>query len=189
MISLAYLCFALSFVTNIWALVIIFKRSVVGGLLSLFLGLPILYYLVTGWGKEGEDIKKPFFATLILWAIGIAFFIFAAKDLVEASMQQMTPAAPSAPSARQAPAPRENIRVQETPAPKPAAEPQPVAAPQPAIAAQPAAAPRPAALQKVSNPRAETARPIQEAPRRPQAVQGGCVYKPVMTDEDMAKCR
>jgi hypothetical protein len=170
-------------VANIWALVIIFRRSTVGGVISFLFILPVFYYLVTGWGKEGQDIKKPFFASVALWVIGVVLMAFGAKDLVQESMQQMSPPASSAPSARQAPAPRENIRVQETPAPKPAAEPQPLAAP------QPAAAPLPVAAPKAPAPRAAIARPVQEAPRPLQAAPSPCVYKPVMTDEDMAKCR
>ena len=63
---------------------------------------------------------------------------------------------------------------------KPAAAepPKPVAATAPATAAQPKAAPRrsePAA--------AKPAAPVLQQGRQP------CVYKPVMTDEDIARCR
>lgn len=37
----------------IWMLVIIFRRSVVGGLLTLLFGFPAFYFLVPGWGEEG----------------------------------------------------------------------------------------------------------------------------------------
>jgi hypothetical protein len=37
--------------------------------------------------------------------------------------------------------------------------------------------------------RAEAYRPVQAPPARQKPAQSNCVYKPVMTDEDMAKCR
>lgn len=178
LIALVVVCYLLAFACNIWALVIVFKRSVIGGLLSLFLGLPILYFLVTGWGKEGEDIKKPFFLSFLFAGIGIALTFSmiggAALDMQKQMEQQMqAPAARSTPSFREpAPAPAAE-RVRDT---APAS--QPVAAPQRAAA--------PAAMPAY---RAEKPKPVQQEPTRPKPAQGNCVYKPVMTDEDLAKCR
>ena len=147
----------LSVVMSIWALVIIFKRSIVGGLLTLFLGIPMLYYLVTGWGKEGEDIKKPFFLSIIFYVIAIGAGVkLAANAAGEVQRLDL-----SAPAARSAPRFREPA--------------QPVTP-----AAQPVAAPRAPVQRPVA---------VRQEPRRPQAAQSNCVYKPVMTDEDMAKCR
>ncbi len=100
-----------------------------------------------------------------------------------------TQAAAATPAAAQpaAPAP--------APAPAPAAAPAPVAAPAPAPApvptAAPAAKPTTAAARPAPKPRTEprapstppaTARTLGPAP-------SACVYKPVMTDEDLARCR
>jgi hypothetical protein len=175
MIALFGICIVLSFAASIWALVIIFKRSIIGGLLSLFLGLPMLYFLVTGWGKEGEDIRKPFFLSLILYgvaiAIGVSMGIGAAKDMQDQLQQQM-----SAPPARSTPAFRETT---------PAAESVRTSAP--------AQAPSIPSIQSIppqrTETRTETARPVQQTSSRPRRAQSDCVYKPVMTDEDMAKCR
>jgi hypothetical protein len=152
----------LSFACSIWALVIIFKRSIIGGLLSLFFGLPMLYFLVTGWGKEGEDIKAPFFLSLVLYgiaiAIGVSMGAGAAKDMQDGFKQQMSaPPARSAPSFREpSTPPPESVRISNPPAP-----------------------------QATGVPRTDM---VKDAPRR-KRVQSDCVYKPVMTDEDIAKCR
>jgi hypothetical protein len=160
----------LSVVMSIWALVIIFKRSIVGGLLTLFLGLPMLYYLIVGWGKEEGDIRKPFFLSIIFYVIAIgAGFKYVSSTADEFKQQFEVPA----PTARRAPlfpepAPTraaESVRVRDTPAPRPAAAPQ--------FPAQ----------------RVETVRTAREEPRRQKPAQSDCIYKPVMTDEDMAKCR
>jgi len=167
-LALLIILMILSFGCSIWALVIIFKRSIVGGLLSLFLGLPMLYFLVTGWGKEGEDIKTPFFLSLILYgiaiAIGVSMGFSAAKEMEAEFKQQMSaPASRPAPSFREAPSAPQNVRVSDTPAPRPVAAPQ-----------------------ASGVPRTET---VKLGPSRQRPLNNGCVYKPVMTDEDMAKCR
>lgn len=176
-IALLVILIVLSFACSIWALVIIFKRSIVGGLLSLFLGLPMLYFLVTGWGKEGEDIKTPFFLSIILYgiaiAIGVSMGFGAAKQMQDELKQQM-----SAPPARTSPSFRES---------QPTAE--PLRREPQAPATQPAFAPQPAPAQRMVVHREEPARPAQEAPRKQRPAQSNCVYKPVMTDEDIAKCR
>ena len=174
----------LSFAMSIWALVIIFKRSVLGGVLTLFLGLPMLYYLVIGWGKEEGDIRKPFFLSVIfyLMAIGAGFkYISGAagefKELeVPAPTARRAPLFPdpaptpaAAPRVRETAPPAEIVKVKDAPAAQPAAP-----------AAQPVAAPRAPVQRAVAT---------KEEPRRPQAAQSNCVYKPVMTDEDLAKCR
>jgi hypothetical protein len=161
--ALFYLCLVLTLVTGIWALVIIFRRSIIGGLLSLFFGLPMLYFLVTGWGKEGEDIRTPFFLMFVLWAIAIAVGAKFYSNRVEEERQlELSAPAQSTPRFREPAPATESTRIRDTPAAPPAAAPQfPVQ-------------------------RAET---VKEAPRRPKAAQSNCVYKPVMTDEDLAKCR
>jgi hypothetical protein len=177
LIALAVLCYLLAFAANIWALVIIFKRSVIGGLLSFFFVLPILYFLVTGWGKEGEDIKKPFFLSFLFAGIGVALMFSmvggAALDMQKQIDQQMqAPSARPGPSFREPAPAAESSRVRDT-----APAPQPVSAPQ-----RPAAPANPAY-------RTEAPKPVQQAPSRPGPAQSNCVYKPVMTDEDLAKCR
>ena len=173
-----------SIVTTIWSLVIIFKRSVLGGLLSLFFGLPILYYLVTGWGKEGEDIKLPFFLNIVVWAVAFAV-VFAAIP----KMPTETDLAPSfGTSSRSSPGFREPSpssgggRFTET------SNTQPLEAPRPS--SRPPEPMRPPESMRPRLPQTEVAREVvKEAPRRPRPAHSDCVYKPVMTDEDMAKCR
>jgi len=88
MAAVLVLCLLLSLATNVWMFVIIFRRSVPGGALSLVLGFPILYYLVKGWGKEGEDIRVPFFLTIVLLsiatAVGLTSFGNLFKDAIAA---------------------------------------------------------------------------------------------------------
>jgi hypothetical protein len=158
-----------SIVTSIWALVIIFKRSVLGGVLSLFFGLPILYFLVTGWGKEGEDIKFPFFLNIFCWLIvGAVAFTTVPKMVDEAGLR---PSSGGASSFRDTSPASDGARFRET------SNTQPMAAP------------------RSSQPPASLRQPVQqaevkkEAPRRQRAARSDCVYKPVMTDEDIAKCR
>ena len=163
-----------SIVTTIWALVIIFKRSVLGGVLSLFFGLPMLYFLITGWGKEGEDIKFPFFLNIFCWVIvGAVAFTTAPKLLDEAGLRPASGTAPrGASSFRDTTPASDGAHFRET------------------SNTQPMAAPRPS-----SQPPASLRQPVQqvevkkEAPRRQRRAHSDCVYKPVMTDEDMAKCR
>jgi len=92
-----------------------------------------------------------------------------------------TPAPASAPTPAPAPAP--------TPAPAPAA----AAAPPPAPAAAPVPAPKPADVVKPARPEAKpkavAKTPPAAASARPLGRTEGCVYKPVMTDEDLARCR
>ena len=168
LIALLVVFLVLSVVTNIWVLVIIFKRSILGGVLSLFFGLPILYFLVTGWGKEGQDIKFPFFLSFLFYAIAIAVGVkYTTGKVAEAMQIEMPASATQRTPAFREPAPAtDSTRFRETPA---------------APAARPVAAPQAGGV-----PRPEAGK---EAPRRPRAAQGNCVYKPVMTDEDMAKCR
>jgi len=171
LLGLMVLFIALSVATNIWMLVIIFKRSIVGGLLSLFFGLPVLYFLVTGWGKEDQDIKKPFFLSLLLAGLAGACAFSTMKGMADDVRKQLddqkqlsAPATRSAPSFREPSSPPAgSVRISNPP------EQRTVAAPQ----------------QATGVPRPEAAKP---APRR-QRAQSDCVYKPVMTDEDLAKCR
>jgi hypothetical protein len=179
MLILSLLCLGLAFITSIWALVIIFKRTIVGGLLSLFLGFPMLYFLVTGWGKEGQDIKLPFFLSLIFGCISYGVAISAAQSMIGDELQKVsTPPGQSAPSMRdmprETPRSQESLRVSNPPAAAPPAAPAYTPAPPPQ---------RPSLYTETP-----AQRPAQE-PRRPKAAQSNCVYKPVMTDEDMAKCR
>jgi hypothetical protein len=186
LIVLLIIFMILSFAMSIWALVIIFKRSVVGGLLTLFLGLPMLYYLVIGWGKEEGDIRKPFFLSIIFYLVAIGAgvkYISSAAGEMQQQLEMQAPSArsasrvrgpaltptESAPRIRDTAPPAEIVKVRDTPAAQPVTP-----------AAQPVAAPRAPAPRPVA---------AREEPRRPQASQSGCVYKPVMTDEDMAKCR
>jgi hypothetical protein len=181
LIALLVIFLILSFAMSIWAIVIIFKRSILGGVLTLVLGIPMLYYLVVGWGKEEGDIRKPFFLSIVfyLMALGAGFkLVSSASDEMKQQLEQQAAPAPrraplfpepaptpaAAPRARDTAPPAEIVRVREAPA-----------------AAQPAAAPRATAPQRPA--------PVREEPRRPQAAQSNCVYKPVMTDEDLAKCR
>ena len=139
----------LSVVMSIWALVINFKRSIVGGLLTLFLGLPILYYLVIGWGKEGETYASLFPVDHLLChrhRRGVKYAFNAGDEFKQIDM--------SAPAARRLPCspngsdPGSRKRAsQETPPPRPAAAPQ--------FPAQ----------------RAEPVRTAREEPRRPKAAQ------------------
>ena len=176
LIALLVVFLILSVAMSIWALVIIFKRSILGGVLSLIFGLPMLYYLIVGWGKEEGDIRKPFFLSVIFYfmAIGAGFkLVSSAGDEMKQQLEMQAPAArraplfpepaptrttESAPRPRETAPPAEMVRVRETP--------------------QATGVPRPAAQ-----------RPAAREERRQQASQGGCVYKPVMTDEDIAKCR
>lgn len=159
---LILVCLILIIVTNIWALVIIFRRSILGGVLSLIFGFPILYFLVTGWGKEGEDIRTPFFLTFILAGIALALGLSVSKNVVKELQPELSaPATRPAPSFREAPA-SESTRVTDTPRTLPADAPQ-------------AGMRRPEA--------------VKQAPRRQRPAQSDCVYKPVMTDEDLAKCK
>jgi len=161
----------LSVVMSIWALVIIFKRSILGGLLTLFLGLPILYYLIVGWGKEEGDIRKPFFLSVIFYVIAIgAGFKYVSNTADEFKQQFEVPAS----AARRAP-------LFPEPASNPSAERVRVRDTTPAL--------RPTTAPQYPAQRVETVRTAREAPRRQRPAQTDCVYKPVMTDEDMAKCR
>jgi outer membrane biosynthesis protein TonB len=210
LLVVAIVCGILSFACSIWALVIIFKRSVIGGLLTLFLGLPMLYYLVTGWGKEGQDIKKPFFLSILLWGIAAGVAMAAMGDMSKEMLEQMQEQQASTRPKGPAPAPR---KPEPAPAPKPAAPIQvsaPAAPAAPATPATPApqvAAPPPAPVEKpaavapaapapraaASEPPAPRASapapaPAKEAPRT-LGTATACVYKPVMTDEEIARCR
>ena len=161
-----------SLVTTIWSLVIIFKRSILGGLLSLFFGLPMLYYLITGWGKEGEDIKLPFFLNIICWVIvGAVAFKSAPSMLEEAGMRPSPGASSRSSSSFRDTTPSSDrgrfTETSNTAAPRPATQP-------------------PASLLRPAYQQTEAAK---EAPRRPRPAHSDCVYKPVMSDEDMAKCR
>src|SRR4051812_19461606 len=159
---------------TIWMLVIIFKRSVLGGVLSLVLGFPVFYYLFTGWGKEGEDIRKPFFIGLAPFAIAIVVAIMYFNSMVEEAK-------------RGGEFPSERVLRQEAPAdrktraspPAVAREPveAPVAAPEPVAA--PVAKPQP--VVRHSEP---VRMPPKEAPQKRKAQVSDCVFKPVMTDEE-----
>ena len=166
--ALLVIAVVMSLVTTVWSLVIIFRRSILGGVLSLLFGLPMLYYLVTGWGKEGEDIKLPFFLNIACWLVVGAVAMKSAKNMVEEAMQRQAsePAVHSTPRFREPSPAAENVRVRDSSPP--------------VRAAQPAFAPQ------VSEQRTGGAK---EAPRRQRPAHSDCVYKPVMTDEDMAKCR
>jgi len=193
MFALMIVCVLASFAASLWAIYIIFKRSLVGALLSLFLGIPILYYLVKGWGKEGEDIRKPFFASIILYAIAGALGVSMVTDSEELKKMQA-----SEPPARTAP--KASVATKQPEAPKAAEAPKPADAPKPAEvvsvkappvpAPSPVAAPAPAPSPRAAAPRPAPQRvePVREAPRAQQAAPT-CVYKAVMTDEDMARCR
>jgi hypothetical protein len=153
------------------------KRSIIGGLLSLFLGFPVLYFLVTGWGKEGQDIKKPSSCPSSLGHRRRDRHVVA-KEFVDLTMPQepVQPVRPTPPF--RDPTPPDSIRINETPAAPAAPSPRPVTVTQPA--------PEP----RMPAQRTEPARTIvREAPRPSRPAQSNCVYKPVMTDEDMAKCR
>ena len=164
-----------SLVTTIWSLVIIFKRSILGGLLSLFFGLPMLYYLITGWGKEGEDIKLPFFLNIICWIIVGAVAFKSAPSMLEEAGMRPSPGTSSRGSSsfRDTTPSGDGGRFRET------SNTQPMAAPRPP--SQP-----PASLLRPAYQQTEVAK---EAPRRARPAHSDCVYKPVMSDEDMAKCR
>lgn len=166
--ALLVIAVVMSLVTTVWSLVIIFRRSVLGGVLSLLFGLPILYYLVTGWGKEGEDIKVPFFLNFACWLVVGAVAMTSAKNLVEEAVRRQAsePAAHRTPRFREPAPAAENMHVRDT---SPSTQ-----------ATQPAFAPR--------LPEQRTGG-VKEAQRRPRAAHSDCVYKPVMTDEDIAKCR
>jgi hypothetical protein len=165
LIALFFIFIALAVITNIWVLVIIFRRSILGGLLSLFFGLPILYFLVTGWGKEGEDIRTPFFLSFLLCLFAIGVGLKAGLSAGEEAKQTdfSVPAAQSTPKFREPAPATDSARTREAP------RTQPVAAP------QAAGVPRPEA--------------VKLGPSRQRPARSDCVYKPVMSDEDMAKCR
>jgi hypothetical protein len=164
---------------SIWMLVIIFKRSVVGGLLSALFGFPVFYFLFTGWGKEGEDIRKPFFIGLAPFAIGIVVAFMYFNSMVEEAKRGRE--SPSETVLRQATPVDRKTRTSPTVAKEPMVEAP--AAHQPVAVPEPAAKPRPVAQ------RSEPVRtPVTEVPQRRKAA-SDCVFKPVMTDEDMAKCR
>jgi hypothetical protein len=166
----------LTFGCTIWMFVIIFRRSVVGGVLSLLFALPVFYYLFTGWGKEGEDIRMPFFLSLAPLAIAIVMGAMYINSEIEAR--------------RRGELPSERVLRQEAPVDRKTRTSAPAVAKEPVIEA-PAATPAPA---PVAKPRpvvqhSEPVRmPVKEVPPKRKA-ESACVFKPVMTDEDMAKCR
>lgn len=104
--------------------------------------------------------------------------------ILPARATQAAAAAPAtAPPAAQpvAPAPAPAPVAAPTPAPAPVAAPAVKPAPAPAPTAAARAAPKPRAEPKSSSAPPASARPLGQAQ--------SCVYKPVMTDEDIARCR
>jgi len=102
-------------------------------------------------------------------------------------------AASPAPAAAPAPAPKPEAKQPEPPqvAPKPEPRSEPKA---PELKAQPRPAPVVAAPSPPREPAKPAARPRPApapaaAPSRPLGQSTSCVYKPVMTDEDIARCR
>ena len=177
--ALMMLLWVISFVAFIWVIFKIGRHSIIGAILSFFLLLPIFYYLFKLWGDEENDIKVPFAISFgpalvaTLWGI---FFLagditeyFLARHKEGGKLEMAAPPLTPTP-AKEAPA----VAVPTTvtvPAPAPVRTPAPVAAPRPVQ-------------------RAEVARePAKEPPHRGKVQVSNCVFKPVMTDEDMAKCR
>jgi hypothetical protein len=54
-----------------WLVARIGKSSIIGAILTFFLGLPALYFLFKHWGDEELDIRVPFFVSLIPLALAI----------------------------------------------------------------------------------------------------------------------
>ncbi len=61
----------ISFGLWLWLVIRIGKTSVIGAILTFFLGLPALYYLFRNWGDEELDIRVPFFVNLIPLVLAI----------------------------------------------------------------------------------------------------------------------
>jgi uncharacterized RDD family membrane protein YckC len=126
-----------------------------------------------------------------------------AETMKSAPQMKTIPAPAPATASRPAPAAVPAPAPAAVPAPAPAAvpAPAPAAAPAPVIATpvkpEPAAAKKPKAARVAeSKPRAAPApakapAPIAapELPRPPNQANAACVYKPVMTDEEIARCR
>lgn len=55
----------------LWLIARIGKGSIIGAILTFFLGLPALYFLFKHWGDEELDIRVPFFVNLIPLALAI----------------------------------------------------------------------------------------------------------------------
>ena len=110
----------------------------------------------------------------------------------QTSTTSTAPVAQPAPATAAASAPPIDKPVATQPASVPPAqvskEPQPRAVVAPPTTADAAEVRAKAREERVAQRRASVERE-QEAKRRLNAVQSACVYKPVMTDEDMAKCR
>ena len=102
----------------------------------------------------------------------------------------VAPTAPVAPGARPVPTASPSATPVDTTPPAvaarsapPSAEPVPAAAPKPDLAA------RSKSIDVIAAQRRAIAASEQDAQRRARSAQSACVYKPVMTDEEIAKCR
>ena len=185
-VILAGLCFLAGIAASVWCYVIIFKRSVIGGILTVVFGFPMFYYLFTGWNEEEGDIKLPFFLSFVFMLAGIGIGMTAiwnqAKHAAEAVPSAPAMRASQSPMRESAPAP---APVQALPSTSAVAKPaQPMAEPPRQATRISDPIPQPRAV-----PAPEPRRVAAPEPRRPKVAQSDCVYKPVMTEEDLAKCR
>ncbi len=100
------------------------------------------------------------------------------------------PSTPALPVARAVPQGSPSAMPVDTPPHSVAAQSSPPAAePVAATAPKPQAAARSRASNEIAAQRRAAMASEQDAARRARSAQSACVYKPVMTDEDMAKCR
>ena len=74
----------IAFIGAIWLLVLAFKKSIVWGLASLFIGPVLLVFAIMNWG----DCKKPF----LIWLGGFALIMVAVVMGGAEMYAQMPPA-------------------------------------------------------------------------------------------------
>lgn len=174
----------------------------VGNLAAPFEGKSIgLQYVDSGtnptaWKCGSKDLEKKLLPSMCREAFGYLGQAEASASQKSLAAQTTLPApvektpAPAAAIAVAAPMPPEPAvtKVVAVAPPPPAAVPAP--APAPTKSSEIEAAESRASAQRVEQARVRKAMEIAEAEKRkPKASKSECVYKPVMTDDDIAKCR
>lgn len=175
--------------SHLWKIIL---ALIVGLVLMVASAAGLFYYVVIPMFKKGFDdsIKE------------------AIKDAPQMkTIPAPAPAAKAPPKAETAPAkpeakpevkqaePKPALKPEPMAESKPAPKPEPIAESKPAPKPQPKAEPKPKPVARVPAVPQEAARaapkplPAPAPPRPLGQADAGCVYKPVMTDEEIARCR
>ena len=189
---------------------LLFFWTGIPGLIAFFESLITVFTSPEKWaqkynnGQMGEPVHIALKAFVIFFLLVVPIGIIAAvalpayqaykakSEAVRAAPSPMRP--PMAPKSAPAPAPAPAVLAPAAPAPAPAAPAPAVAAPSPPMVASPPAAAKAddskSRARVVEAVRSRQAMEPKQEDKRPKlGSQSSCVYKPVMTDEDIARCR